>query len=82
MTGAVTALLQLVEEPPGARLYEVVPVAPDHPPLPPGIPPVTPAEQPPHSDSPLVDTAPLVDSPLVDTAPVDTGTNLDGAAGP
>ena len=37
--------LRLVEGNPGARLYEVLPVPADHPPLlpPPGIPPVHPA---------------------------------------
>lgn len=49
--------LRLVEENEGARLYEVMPVPADHPPLPPppGIPLVTPPEQPPNTDSPVVD---------------------------
>jgi len=70
--------LRLVEETSDARLYEVLPVPADHPPLfpPPGIPPVTPAEQPPNTDSPVVD------SPPVDSAPVGSGASLDGASGP
>lgn len=65
--------LSLVAENPGARLYEVLPVPADHPPLPPppGIPPVTPADQPPYTDSPVVDAA--VPGP---------GTSLDGTTGP
>jgi len=65
--------LRLVDETPGARLYEVVPVSADHPPLlpPPGIPAVTPPEQPPNTDSPLVDAA----------APA-SAASLDGATGP
>jgi hypothetical protein len=65
--------LRLVEESSGARLYRVLPVPADHPPLlpPPGIPPVTQGEQPPNTDS-----------PIVDPPPVGAGTSLDGATGP
>lgn len=51
--------LRLVAENEGSRLYEVLPVPADHPPLlpPPGIPPMTPPEQPPNTDSPVVDVA-------------------------
>ena len=61
--------LRLVEENGGARLYEVLPVPADHPPAPPppGIPPMTPLEQPPNTDS-----------PVVDAVPVAPGTNLGG----
>ena len=52
--------LRPVAENSGAILYEVLPVAADHPPLipPPGIPPMTPPEQPPNTDSPIVEAAP------------------------
>ncbi|HJC29084.1 MAG TPA: hypothetical protein H9759_06795 [Candidatus Dietzia intestinipullorum] len=65
--------LQLVAENPDARLYEVLPVAPDHPPAPPppGIPPAVPPVPPPNTDS-----------PLVDAAPPSPGASLDGVAGP
>lgn len=65
--------LQLEAETPGARLYRVLPVPLDHPPLapPPGIPPVVPEVQPPNTDS-----------PLVDPAPAEAGASLDGADGP
>lgn len=61
--------LRLVEENGGARLYEVLPVPADHPPAPPppGIPPMTPLEQPPNTDS-----------PVVDAVPPGPGTNLGG----
>ena len=51
--------LRVVAENEGARLYEVLPVPADHPPQlpPPGIPPMTPLEQPPNTDSPVVDVA-------------------------
>lgn len=63
--------LRLVEAGPGARLYEVLPVPADHPPAlpPPGIPPMTPLEQPPNTDS-----------PVVDAVPPGPGTSLDGTA--
>ncbi|MDV8002110.1 DUF6541 family protein [Rhodococcus sp. IEGM 1408] len=79
--------LRLVEETSGARLYEVLPVPADHPPLlpPPGIPAVTPGEQPANTDTPLVDL-PLVDAPLDDLPVDDSATagptaSLDGAIG-
>ena len=64
--------LRLVEENAGARLYEVLPAPADHPPLfpPRGIPPMTPLDQPPNTDS-----------PLVDAAVPGTATSLDGATG-
>ena len=63
--------LRLLEAGPGARLYEVLPVPADHPPAlpPPGIPPMTPLEQPPNTDS-----------PVVDAVPPGPGTSLDGTA--
>ena len=65
--------LRLVEENSGARLYEVLPVPADHPPLfpPPGIPPVTPPDQPPNTDS-----------PLVDAVVPGSATSLEGVTGP
>ena len=53
--------LRPVAENAGARLYEVLPVPADHPPLlpPPGIPPIVPPDQPPNTDSPVVDVAEL-----------------------
>lgn len=65
--------LELVAESPGARLYRVLPVAPGHAllPTPAGIPDIVPSEQPPNTDS-----------PLVDAAPPGPGTSLDDAAGP
>ncbi len=63
--------LRLVEANPGARLYEVLPVPADHPPVlpPPGIPAVTPSGQPPNTDS-----------PVVEAAPSDPATSLDATA--
>src|SRR5699024_10893407 len=60
-------------EDPDARLFEGLPVAPDHPPAPPppGIPPAVPPVPPPNTDS-----------PLVDAAPPSPGASLDGVAGP
>ena len=65
--------LRLVEGNSGARLYEVLPVPADHPPLlpPPGVPPFTPPVQPPNTDS-----------PVVDAAAAGPATSLDGATGP
>lgn len=79
--------LRLVAETTGARLYEVLPVPVDHPPLlpPPGIPAVTPGAQPPNTDAPLVDLplvdAPLDDLPVDDSAPTGPATSLDGTTG-
>lgn len=75
--------LRLVESSPGARLYEVLPVPADRPPLlpPPGIPAVTPPGQPPNTDSPVVD-APPADAPPVDAPPAGAATSLGGATGP